>query len=423
MRLVLNKYSLSVLLVATILLVSVTFWSYRGITLFMGHFFNLAMTMILLAVVSYKSGVFVRQGLHFKTIAILFLFIPLPGMIGAGLYHEQSLGASLYANRNILFWLTYFVLHVVNIKKEDLIKLMLFVATVWALLTIVQQFTYPVYFFSTRDETKKQLLRAGVYRFMIPGSLLCLFMMQHYYYRYATTKNLTSACWWLLTLVAFYYTGIRQSAIAALLCTFIMVVMLMHGNARIRNLVIMALVVLAGLSLKEILFGEYIAMTQKQLGGGDEDIREVAYRFFLFEYWPDSPWAIITGNGRPSAGSAYQREIDTLAQVKGLFRSDIGIVGSLNQYGILYVLLVLAMLIKGLTIKIRSKENKYLKIYFLYPAIVLVLHESFSHPETIVFICCVMYLIDKALAEEKKPAMAAKPEQAPTTQQLMPYMV
>ncbi|WP_143157241.1 hypothetical protein [Cnuella takakiae] len=188
---------------------------------------------------------------------------------------------------------------------------------------------------------------------------------------------------------------------AAFACMFI-VVLLLKGNTRWRNLIVMGGIVMLAYGLKEILFSELIELTNRQITTNDEDIRYVSARFFLFDYWPQSPWAKWLGNGMAASDTNYLNELTMYAKVKGLYRSDVGIIGAFNQYGILYVVLVLSFLLKGILIKIKSQDNRYLKIFFYYPAILLIINEGFTSPEGIVYICCIMYLMDKSIAEEKE---------------------
>lgn len=385
----------------------------------MDNFLNLAMTACLLVVVASRSGVFLRQGLQFKSYALLFLIAPLPGMIGAALYHHQSIPESLYANRNILFWLTYFSLHALNIRKEDLIKILLFAGAVWALLTIIQQFTYPHYWFYLRNESQKSFVRAGVYRFMIPGSALGIFLLMYHFHKYAVSSKLIHAFWTFIGLAGMYYYGTRQNAVAAFVCMFI-IVLLLKGNTRWRNLVVMMGIVLVAYGLKELLFSELIELTNRQIATNDEDIRYVSARFFLFDYWPHSSWAKWLGNGMAASDTAYLKELTMYAKIRGLYRSDVGIIGSFNQYGITYVVLVLCFLLKGITIKIKSQEHRYLKIFFFYPAILLIINEGFTYPEGIVYICCVMYLMDKSIVEEKAVKMLRSKQAETLNENLIP---
>lgn len=391
-----NK-DLSFLFVAFLAIASIDFWSYRGIDQFTYNAIEAFILLMLVIITVTKSGVFFRRGLQFKGIAVLFLLIPIPSMFGAALYHNQEISESLYVNRYSLYWLFYFVLHIFNLSREKIVKLMIFIGTVWAGLTIVQQFTYPTYFFYSRNDEKKSILRAGVYRYMLAGTQFGLFLLLHFYYKYLTEKRVKFIALTLFGLAGFYYYGTRQTALAAAACMCISA-LLLEGMAKWKNLILVTGLILLVLGVKEVLFAEYIEMTSSQLDNTD-DIRMLAGRFFLNDYWP-SDWAKVLGNGKPYPYNAYGQEMELIKDGLHFFRSDVGIIGAYNIYGIFYVLLVLGILFKTITMRFRDIDNRYLKLFFINTGLMLILNESFSSSGAIPFYCMVLYLMDKAKAAE-----------------------
>jgi hypothetical protein len=418
MTLALKNRHFSLAFLAFVAIFSIDIWSFQGIETFTYNAIEAAVLLCLALITLTKSGVFFRRGLTFKTYVFFFLLIPLPSIIGAYIYHDQSLSDSFYVNRYSVYWLFYFVLHIFNLHKDKIIKLMVFIGAVWAGITIVQQFTYPTYYFYSRDDEKKSIYRAGVYRYMLAGNKYGLFMLLYFFNKYLNTEKLKYIVLTLFGLAGFYYYGTRQTAAAAAAC-MVIAVLLLKGMVKWKNLILMIGLGLVVLGVKEILFAEYIEMTNDQVSNEDY-IRILSGKFFLFDYWPNTPWGKLLGNGKPYGNTAYGQEIELLKSGLGFFRSDVGIIGSFNQFGLLYVFLVLSFCIKGISLHFKDNSDRYLKLYFFNAALLLILNEGFSSPGTIPFVCLLLYAIEKVRQEENEVLAEEKATRA--TSKVLPAL-
>src|SRR5690606_31568872 len=110
-------------------------------------------------------------------------------------------------------------------------------------------------------------------------------------------------------------------------------------------------------------FSELIEITNDQLDN-DDYIRFLSADYYLNEYWPH--WSTkLLGNGRAHGLSEYGEEMALLTDL-GFHRSDVGIIGTYNEFGIFYIINIAMFYFFGLFAKIREKKDKYLKIFFLY---------------------------------------------------------
>ncbi|RYX98799.1 hypothetical protein EON78_04470, partial [bacterium] len=199
---------------------------------------------------------------------------------------------------------------------------MIFSGSAWALLTIVQQFTYPNFYFFTRDgEDGQEFFRAGVYRFMIDSHYFGLFLVIYCFYNSISVLKLKFVFFTLLGLVGYYYYSTRQYAIAALIC---MLVSTFYQRGRVKTYSILGFsaFVIVLIYFKEVLFDSYIQMTNDQLSQND-DIRILSAKFFLFDYWPH--WlTFLIGNGQEHMSSNYGEQINYYNSFRGYFKSDVG---------------------------------------------------------------------------------------------------
>lgn len=373
-------------------LVSIQLWSFTGLD----DFVYSVLEMLVLFGLFYFLLVnrLNHKKLVFRNNVILFICIPLLSSLGAFVFHEQSFGLSLLALRTNFFWLLYIVLHILDIPVRKIINLMIFVGLVWIFLTVIQQFTFPTYYFATKNENETYyFLRAGVYRFMLNRHHYGVFIVLFFFYNFLITKRLYNLYFVAIGLVGFYYYGTRQFAVAVLACMGY-TMFLIKGRSRFLAISSLAACVFLLLMYKDTLFGEYLEMTNNQLEK-DDDIRLIAAHFFFYDYWPH--WfAMVTGNGIPHYLSSYGMEVNDLKVTYRLFRSDVGIIGAFNQYGILYIVNILWLIIKGLRNRYYTPKTKYLKLIFLNLLILLPLSEFFGNGSAIPFFCFILYLVDKS---------------------------
>ena len=390
-------------------LISINLWSFQGIDGGMYRIMEAAVLLGMVIVVLFKSSILIKKNLNFKANVHLFIWLPFLSAFGAYLYHEQSFQLSFILLRANFFWLFYFVLHIFEVPKKKLIQLMIFIGCVWALITILQQFTYPTAYFFTRDGESKSILRAGVYRFMITGHQYGLFVLIYFFYQYliSTSRTKIYKLFFVgLGLLGFYYFGTRQFAAAAVL-TMGVAILYLRPALRAKYIALMIPVVLVMLLFKDALFGDYIEMTNQQMEFGDEDIRALSASFWLNDYWPHWVTKII-GNGPPHMLSNYGRENEFIISYLHFYRSDVGIIGTYNKYGILYALNIIWVSLRAITIKIPDVKDRYLKILFFNVIFLIVTNESYSNDGVMPYYSFVMYLIDKSIEVYKNRRVEAE---------------
>lgn len=197
----------------------------------------------------------------------------------------------------------------------------------------------------------------------------------------------------LIALIGFYYFGTRQFGAAVLVCLVIAAFM-QKGTAKIYSVTVIILIGIVLAIYSDELFGELIKMTDSEIGSED-NVRLLAGRFYLLEFWPS--WlAVLTGNGVEHSLSVYGNEMKRIYENLYFFRSDVGLIGALNKFGIFYVMNLIWLNLKGLNSIYYSHTNKWLKLFFYNALFLLIISEGYSHPSTIPFFCFIFYLVDKS---------------------------
>lgn len=379
-------------------LLSSRFWTFHGIPDFIYGGLEVITSLVLLFIFlcGFKQTDFSQA--NFSGNITVFIVMQFLSIVAAYLFHDQSFQLSLLMSKTVLFWLLYFVLHIYGIPAKWLINTIVIVGVIWAVLTVVQQFTYPNFYFYVRDNLDGTLQRAGVYRFMPEPKNYGLFLVLYCFTRAIRDYKWRHILFTLLGLVGFYFYGTRQYAVSALCCMMIASVM-QPGKKRIYSIFIICIAIGTLFILRESLFSSYIEITNDQLQD-DDDVRILAAKYFLFDYWPS--WlTFIFGNGRFHLDSSYGKEMDYLRTTIGYYREDIGIIGALNYFGIIYAINVIYLFIKGTYNKFFTQETQYLKLIFINFFIVLFLSDEYSSATSCVFICFICYLVDQSYFEKK----------------------
>ena len=387
-----HKEKWKVAFVAITAITSIDVWSCKLIPDIFVRSLEAFLFVCLIVITLFNSSV-LQKKLQYKKNVWLFIAIPLLSIFGAQIFHEQAFGLSLLMLRILVYWLLYFVLHIFDLSVERVIQVVLFVGFMWGFITLVQQFTYPIYFFFNRQDSETgtyQIYRAGVYRFMIYGFSYGVFLLLYAYYQYINKGKFLYLFLTLAGVVFIYVYGLRQLIVVSGICMFL-TLFLTKGKPQ-RTAFAFAAVAVAFISLTaEYFINQYVELTKGQFEY--EDAREISSRFFLLEYWPH--WvAVIIGNGPPHELSAYGKEMIAYNQLH-LYRVDVGIIGAFNAFGILHVLNILWVNLKSLRARLYTRENKYLLLMILFITISLLLGEQYASKVGIPFYCFIFYLIDK----------------------------
>lgn len=382
-------------LIALFCLISIRFWSFGLIPDKVYDYLDDLVIVFLTCIVMHekiKCGS-LKKG-FFSINIVLLMFLPYVSAVGAYVYHGQNFIDSFLTLRVHLYWLLYFVLHYYNVDVNKLVRFLLVVGLIWAILNIVQQFTYPSYWFFSRSDTDDySILRAGVYRFMPFRHQYGMFFVFYFFYDYLKTKRMKCLVYVLLGLAGFYFFGTRQFLAITVISLGVMLLWMNQGR---RFFAMFLLFTSAGVVIyfQDALLGKFIELSAEDLN--EDNIRLLAYDFYFNRYWPDDVISKVIGNGQNhSFNGSYAAEISRQEQDLRIFRSDIGLIGAYNKFGLLYVVAVLWYNIRGLKDVYYNKHNKFLKLFFLGTIILFPLSIYYSHPSSIPFFCLITYLIEK----------------------------
>lgn len=340
-----------------------------------------------------------RKGFFSKEIMMLII-VPFISAFSCYIYRGQDIVTSVVATRKVLFLVVYFVLLKTAFDGGALERIIVKFAIVATLIYIVQQIFYPsLYYFDGILDGKTQS-RNGLMRFRLfcnnPYIYYAFFLFASFFFKTRKLRDLAGSMFFF---IGIYLTLTRQIWFCCLLPVFAVPLFSDTLGAKKKMLFAVAsclCIVLLSFNLDRFVDADFANQTSAQLQNED-DIRMRSLYFYGFEYWVDG-WNVLFGNGKPSFGhSSYGNYIQTVENNLRMFRSDIGIVGVLSEYGAIYIIALLAYYKKIL--KYISLFSDKLKMLFVASIINLPLASWDMFP---VFLGMITYMAECELRNRSK---------------------
>lgn len=201
-------------------------------------------------------------------------------------------------------------------------------------------------------------VRNGLYRYRLDGVFFVLFCLYYYWSKLLNRVTIRNVLMFLIFFASMYLFLTRQLMFATMLTLALSSFLV--TNKRRRNIILMITVLFIGIVFvySDVLFGDLIDMTQEQMSG--KDIRIMA----LSAYWKkiiSNPLTFFLGNGHPPEFHYFQEELR-------LFTSDVGFVGEMYHYGVLWVLFYFYTLYY-IIVKCRKAIPLYIRLFVFGTAI------------------------------------------------------
>lgn len=299
--------------------------------------------------------------------------------------------------------LLYFLLHKWNIEEKLIFRFLIIFTAVFAFFEIIQQITYPVFWFNGRPPDEHTGLleeRMGFLRFYLFGINYCVLAILIYYGKTlrksgSLKKNLLCI---LVGALAIYFFLARKNIYAVLSCFVVGAFFSRKSGTLWTKVFILFLIVGIVLFLSESM-SELNTQTSEEMGDQGEDfIRFVAADYFMFQF-NHTPLYYLFGSGIPGGINSLHKELFYLSDTMHLFQDDCGIIGFFSRFGIFGVSIQLYSLFKIFS------NYKYLNVeYILFALLELELcffdywgNNTRNMAAWILFI----YLVDKNIKHNK----------------------
>lgn len=335
---------------------------------------------------------------NFRYYVLALAFIPFVSVFYSFMEYDQPILDGIKGTLPSLLWLFYFVLHRYKVKPGSFFKAVFFVAIFIALVQIIQQFTYPNILFGAHiDEDSlnpnEELVknRNGLWRFTFSETFAAIILFT-LWCKLQKKFTIKLALPILLMLISLYLTLTRQIIISVLLTLFVSYLISKKGL----NIWMFALGILAVGFLvfySDLLFKNFIEQTNTELNTGSY-VRIRAAKYFLNETF-SSVSAMFMGHGNPVSGEFLRLHQET-SQVNRYFVGDVGFIGRMWKYGIIYVIVCYALLI-NIFWKQRHSIPLSIRLFTLFSIIPSIMIFPFTTFLKQIIWCSLLYYCDRTI--------------------------
>jgi len=300
---------------------------------------------------------------------------------------DQSISATLFAQRALFFYLFYYLLHQLRMRPRDLELIIIFFGILHAALFLLQYMVYPKLLFNAFI-----FVGRGTIRIYLAGSdylVICFFMSLMAFLKTSKPRYMFFT---LLSFSIFVLLGGRQTMALMVLVMVLAVFFSRKVKSRFGISILIAAGAFAVFLLFQPIFQQMILESKSNAVEGRSYVRIKAAQYFLTDFYKSSI-AYLTGNGASYPESSFGHEIEYLKISRGIYLGDIGILGSYVVYGLFFIIGVMGIIFRTLRTKY---EDKYLYIKYIFIGFLLSLitGSGFSNADFICSLCILLYIVD-----------------------------
>jgi hypothetical protein len=352
----------------------------------------LMIAVILFDIIYFKTK---KPALQFAMPIFLIFIEVFVSMFTAFLSFNQHVGISLYAQRDIYFYLFYFTLHALKIEKKDLMRILILFGFLYFILYLIQYLAYPAEILDIPMRIER-----GTIRIYLEGAgyaMISYFMCLQIFYSTNKIKYLIFSIIFILPIVLF---GTRSGLATLLVGTLVQLILSKKVKSKALIVFLVILSVIPVIYFFQDIFSGVIKAQKVENAQGSENIRILAAQFFLTKL-PPNTMAYITGIGAPSERSSLGQLTTMLSEKYGFYLVDVGIIGNYITYGVLFVFSVLLIVIKLMFAKM-ERDMSFIKYFFFFEVfLMLPIAAGFAFSPPIATLCCLFYLTDISSHERK----------------------
>lgn len=338
-----------------------------------------------LLLVLYSKELFVKKyqkGSYSKYMKY-FVILLLVSMIMAYIFWGQGISLSFRSTSWYFVFLYYFVLLRYKPSGAEIFRLVTVFSIIYVLLWTISLLNAPVPLFASDDELNDS---RGVFRIIIRSyDIICL----GYFCCLCKLHNKTISPFWIAITALFLIMvilGLTRMIIAAtILITFVYLFKRMGIAGKVISTITVIIVMFSFSSVldyvaerdKSGIVSSMIDVTDSQLADVNEENsnwRIIEYKMGIWEY-PRNIVTYVFGSGIPHPESSYGKYEASLVSNKSFNRSDAGYPALLISFGLLGLLLFIALFIKAGRQKTLEDAVPY-KLFIIFIAIINIMQDA-----------------------------------------------
>lgn len=335
----------------------------------------------------------------FSKPVMCIMLVPFLSVISAVWMNGQTFMKGFIALTGQFTFILYFLLHLYHYTKKDILRVVMIIGVVFCCIKIVQQITYPTMWFCEvariNEITGLVEQRNGFWRIFMSCAGCATIMLYYKFNEYVQTKHKVALLFVILGCINVFLDLGRMGYAATLIGLAIVYIpdfVSPKNLIRIGIVGLLAYLVINNIGL--ILGADMIEETNKNMG--EDYARWLSYDY----YWTQStsnPLYFLLGHG-PLVGTSAGFHLQEMEKECGLWRSDIGIVGNIYDYGILYAIAIVYFFI---FIFKKTKNIRWMFGYAIPTFVFSVILPAFVGPESYIMYSMMLYLCDIEIKECK----------------------
>lgn len=366
----------------------------RGLVFFVVYLFMI----VLMTNQSYLKCMPMARVANMTMVGFLLSCIPSIVIFGQSLY-EAITGIQMY----VFPMLLYYLLHKWKTDENTIFKFLIGFTAVFGFFEVIQQYTYPTYWFNGREANEITGLleeRMGFWRFYLFGIDYCLLAIMLCFGKILKKegKQGINYIFFLICAVAVYFFLARKDIYAVVSCVAIGTLFYTKKGG-IGSKIFISLLLLGAYLFLSNAMTDLNEQTQTEMGESSEDfIRFVAADYFINSF-SNSPLYYIFGSGIPGGKNYLMSQITYLSENLNIYQDDCGFVGFFSKFGLFGLMTQIYILIKI------ALNYKHIDMHLLMFAL-LQLEISFfdfwgNNTRNLATWAIFLYLLDKNIEKNK----------------------
>ena len=318
------------------------------------------------------------------------------------IFYDTGYGYGLENNLFVAFtFCSYFILHYMKVSEKLLLTSLTIVGLIVLVIQVFQQIHPELAVFSMYTEEMRQELglsqdyitgmRNGLYRFMPIAQHFPLFLLCYYFSKVLRNYDFK----YLILTVAFaastYLMLTRMFMVCAgICCMFIYVFQKNKSMSKFRTAIIVIVGIVLLVSYSDVLFSQLFSSQDSDVDQST-GARLDCVPFILYQAIQD-PFLFIFGHGYPAMLWKWGVNL-------GYWYNDIGILGQIYPYGIIWFIVYFRLIYKIL-VKKRESIPIYIRAYVFGLLCICMMMSSYANSLDMTFLwCIILYIIDNYIGQ------------------------
>lgn len=309
---------------------------------------------------------------RYYKIVLLLTFLPFVSIVNSYSIYGQPPLDSIVATSSNFIWLIYFPLKRFRVRESTILYSLLITAIAILLIQVVQQFTYPKAVFGVVSEelmnekggynNEMAEMRNGLWRFRMHQNGFFTAPIIFAILIWLKRKIRMSMIVLITVLLVSIYLSLTRQVIFSVVMTIFLSFFIVKEKGHFRSFVIGASLIIFLIFFYNELFSDMSQKTQAEVR--EQNIRLLAATYFI-EDFSKTLYTFLFGYGNAAGAGAFNNYTDILMSEYGFFISDVGFIGKIWQYGIIYVF-VCYYLLYILFFKYKRQIPLYVRLFVMF---------------------------------------------------------